>query len=105
MEPVFDKLKDMLNAYYPTFYLQSYEYNRTWMKIHSITRSYISKGIEVRLFKWNCVEGLLELKEEGNETVKIDEEDILEPSMTLKYINSITDKKCKDIFVLEDFIF
>ena len=103
MEPVFDKLKDMLNAYYPTFYLQSYEYNRTWMKIHSITRSYISKGIEVRLFKWNCVEGLLELKEEGNETVKIDEEDILEPSMTLKYINSITDKKCKDIFVLEDF--
>jgi hypothetical protein len=35
--------------------------------------------------------------------VKIDEEDILEPAMTLKYIHSITDKKCKDIFVLEDF--
>ena len=103
MEPVFDKLKDMLNAYYPTFYLQSYEYNRTWMKIQSISKSFISKGADVHLYKWNCVEGLLELKAEGNITVKFDEQDILEPAMVLKYIYAITDKKSKDIFVLEDF--
>lgn len=103
MEPVFDKLKDMLNAYYPTFYLQSYEYNRTWMKIQSISKSFISKGADVHLYKWNCVEGLLELKAEGNMAVKFDEQDILEPAMVLKYIYAITDKKSKDIFVLEDF--
>ena len=103
MEPVFDKLKDMLNAYYPTFYLLSYEYNRTWMKIQSISKSFISKGADVHLYKWNCVEGLLELKAEGNMAVKFDEQDILEPAMVLKYIYAITDKKCKDIFVLEDF--
>ena len=103
MEPVFDKLKDMLNAYYPTFYLQSYEYNRTWMKIQSISKSFISKGADVHLYKWNCVEGLLELKAEGNMAVKFDEQDILEPAMALKYIYTITDKKSKDIFVLEDF--
>lgn len=103
MEPVFDKLKDMLNAYYPTFYLQSYEYNRTWMKIQSISKSFISKGTDVHLYKWNCVEGLLELKAEGNMAVKSDEQDILEPAMVLKYIYAITDKKSKDIFVLEDF--
>ena len=103
MEPVFDKLKDMLNAYYPTFYLQSYEYNRTWMKIQSISKSFISKGVDVHLYKWNCVEGLLELKAEGNMAVKFDEQDILEPAMVLKYIYAITDKKSKDIFVLEDF--
>lgn len=103
MEPVFDKLKDMLNAYYPTFYLQSYEYNRTWMKIQSISKSFISKGTDVHLYKWNCAEGLLELKAEGNMAVKFDEQDILEPAMVLKYIYAITDKKSKDIFVLEDF--
>ena len=92
MEPVFDKLKDMLNAYYPTFYLQSYEYNRTWMKIQSISKSFISKGADVHLYKWNCVEGLLELKAEGNMAVKFDEQDILEPAMVLKYIYAITDK-------------
>ena len=103
MEPVFEKLKDMLNAYYPTFYLQSYEYNRTWMKIQSISKSFIAKGIDVHLFRWNCVEGLLELKVDGNMPIKVDGEDVVEPAMVLKYIYGITDKKHKDIFVLEDF--
>ena len=100
MEPVFEKLKDMLNAYYPTFYLQSYEYNRTWMKIQSISKSFIAKGIDVHLFRWNCVEGLLELKVDGNMPIKVDGEDVVEPAMVLKYIYGITDKKHKDIFVL-----
>ncbi len=103
MEPVFEKLKDMLNAYYPTFYLQSYEYNRTWMKIQSISKSFMAKGIDVHLFRWNCVEGLLELKVDGNMPIKVDGEDVVEPAMVLKYIYGITDKKHKDIFVLEDF--
>ena len=102
MEPVFEKLKDMLYAYYPTIYLQTYEYDRTWMKIRSIAKSIISSGADVNLYKWNCVEGLLEVSPE-EKTIKIDDELILEPSMVLKYIHSIKDKSYKDIFVLEDF--
>lgn len=102
MEPVFEKLKDMLYAYYPTIYLQTYEYDRTWMKIRSIANSIISSGTAVNLYKWNCVEGLLEVSPE-EKTIKIDDEPVLEPSMVLKYIHSIKDKSHKDIFVLEDF--
>lgn len=102
MEPVFEKLKDMLYAYYPTIYLQTYEYDRTWMKIRSIANSIISSGTDVNLYKWNCVEGLLEVSPE-EKTIKIDNEPVLEPSMVLKYIHSIKDKSHKDIFVLEDF--
>lgn len=102
MEPVFEKLKDMLYAYYPTIYLQTYEYDRTWMKIRSIANSIISSGTDVNLYKWNCVEGLHEVSPE-EKTIKIDDEPVLEPSMVLKYIHSIKDKSHKDIFVLEDF--
>lgn len=102
MEPVFEKLKDMLYAYYPTIYLQTYEYDRTWMKIRSIANSIISSGTDVNLYKWNCVEGLLEVSPE-EKAIKIDDEPVLEPSMVLKYIHSIKDKSHKDIFVLEDF--
>ena len=102
MEPVFEKLKDMLYAYYPTIYLQTYEYDRTWMKIRSIANSIISSGTDFNLYKWNCVEGLLEVSPE-EKTIKIDDEPVLEPSMVLKYIHSIKDKSHKDIFVLEDF--
>ena len=102
MEPVFEKLKDMLYAYYPTIYLQTYEYDRTWMKIRSIANSIISSGTDVNLYKWNCVEGLLEVSPE-EKTIKIDDEPVLEPSMVLKYIHSIKDKSHKDIFLIEDF--
>lgn len=102
MEPVFEKLKDMLYAYYPTIYLQTYEYDRTWMKIRSIAKSIISSGTDVNLYKWNCVEGLLEVSPE-EKIIKIDDEPVLEPSMVLKYIHSIKDKSHKDVFVLEDF--
>lgn len=102
MEPVFEKLKDMLYAYYPTIYLQTYEYDRTWMKIRSIAKFIISSGTDVNLYKWNCVEGLLEVSPE-EKIIKIDDEPVLEPSMVLKYIHSIKDKSHKDVFVLEDF--
>lgn len=109
MEPVFEKMKDMLNAYYPTFYLHSFEYSRTWAKITSIAKAIISEGCNVNLYQWNCVEGLKQVIPQERK-VKVSEisedesdEDILEPSMVLKYIYNIKDKSSKDIFVLEDF--
>ncbi len=103
MEPVFNKLKDMLSAYYPIFYLQTFEYERSWMKIQSIAKSFVSEGINVHLYKWNCVERLIELTKEGDVSIKEDDEDVVEPSMALKYIYSIKEKDHKDIFILEDF--
>lgn len=92
MEPVFEKMKDMLNAYYPTFYLHSFEYSRTWAKITSIAKAIISEGCNVNLYQWNCVEGLKQVIPQERK-VKVSEisedesdEDILEPSMVLKYI-------------------
>ena len=102
MEPVFEKLRDMLKAYYPTFYLQSFEYNRTWAKIKSISNHIVSTGTPVRLYQWNCVDGLTKVMPE-NEIIEEDGEQIVEPSMVLKYIYNIQDKTTKDIFVLEDF--
>lgn len=109
MEPVFEKMKDMLNAYYPTFYLHSFEYSRTWAKITSIAKAIISQGSNVNLYQWNCVEGLKQVIPQERK-VKLSEisedepdDDIVEPSMVLKYIYNIKDKSSKDIFVLEDF--
>lgn len=36
MEPIYTKIKDMLSAYYPVFYLNSFEYDRTKQKIEGI---------------------------------------------------------------------
>ena len=39
MEDIFDKFKLMLKAYYPVFYIQTYEYERTKDKIWGIIDS------------------------------------------------------------------
>lgn len=36
MESIYTKIKDMLSAYYPVFYLNSFEYDRTKQKIEGI---------------------------------------------------------------------
>ena len=101
MEVIYSKIKDMLNAYYPVLYLTSFEYNRTKQKINGIINSLRTEKIdrEIRLFKWNCVEGLCNISD-GNSRYLGEEYD--EPEMVLKYI--LNNKEVsKDIFVLEDF--
>lgn len=48
----------MLKAYYPVLYLTSYEYDRTKQKIEGIVNILRSENKNVRLFNWNCVDGL-----------------------------------------------
>lgn len=91
----------MLNAYYPVLYLTSFEYNRTKQKVNGIINSLRTEKIdrEIRLFNWNCVEGLCNISD-GNSRYLGEEYD--EPEMVLKYI--LNNKEVsKDIFVLEDF--
>lgn len=90
----------MLKAYYPVLYLTSFEYDRTKQKIVGIINSLKSDNAkQIRLFNWNCVEGLCEMSENGSRYLG---EEYDEPEMALKFI--LNDKETsKDIFILEDF--
>lgn len=103
MEAIYSKIKDMLNAYYPVLYLTSYEYDRTKQKIEGIVNILRTKNKNVRLFNWNCVDGLRSIVGDKLYPVKNrDGEEIVEPEETLKYI--LNDREpSKDIFILEDF--
>ena len=83
MESIYTKIKDMLSAYYPVFYLNSFEYDRTKQKIEGIADLLRTDNKKVRIYTWNCVEGLMEKTPEGS-LYKGEEYD--EPEMTLKYI-------------------
>ena len=61
MEAIYSKIKNMLKAFYPVLYLTSFEYDRTKQKIEGIIDILKSEGKDVRLFNWNCVDGLREL--------------------------------------------
>lgn len=91
----------MLNAYYPVLYLTSFEYDRTKQKIDGIIKSLRSENKDVRLFIWNCVEGLNSITIDGNHKYLGEEYDDAE--MVLKYIYTNNDISKKDIFILEDF--
>lgn len=100
MEAIYGKIKDMLNAYYPVLYLISFEYERTKQKIDGIINILRSEKKDVRLFNWNCVEGLNLIITEGQRQYLGEEYDDAE--MVLKYIYN-NKEKSKDIFILEDF--
>lgn len=100
MEAIYDKIKFMLKAYYPILYLISFEYDRTKQKIDGIISSLRYEKREIRLFNWNCVEGLNLIDADGERQYMGEEYDDAE--MVLKYIYN-NKEKTKDIFVLEDF--
>lgn len=100
MESIYGKIKDMLNAFYPVLYLTSFEYERTKQKINGIINSLRADNKQVRLFNWNCVEGLTLIDSSSSQYLG---EEYDEPEMTLKYILNIKDNTIKDIFILEDF--
>lgn len=103
MEAVYSKIKDMLKAFYPVLYLTSFEYDRTKQKIEGIINVLKSEGKDVRIFNWNCVDGLRGLNgDKPQPLINKDGEEIVEPEEVLKYILNDKDAS-KDVFVLEDF--
>lgn len=103
MEAVYSKIKDMLKAFYPVLYLTSFEYDRTKQKIEGIINVLRSEGKNVRIFNWNCVDGLRGLNgDKPQPVINKDGEEIVEPEEVLKYILNDKDAS-KDVFVLEDF--
>ena len=96
MEDIFEKIGQMLRAYYPVLYLTSFEYERTKQKIRGIVNNVAPQA---NFYCWDCVNGLYEYSTNGQKEIENKEE----PEEILKYILSITDKSKKDIFILEDF--
>lgn len=100
MEAIYSKIKDMLRAYYPVLYLTSFEYDRTKQKLNGIIGSLRTEtSTLIRVFTWNCVNGLNEGTSNG---AKYLGEEYDEPEMTLKFILQ-NNESSKDIFILEDF--
>ncbi|MCK9414840.1 MAG: AAA family ATPase [Prolixibacteraceae bacterium] len=100
MEAIYSKIKDMLRAYYPVLYLTSFEYDRTKQKLNGIIGSLRTETSSlIRVFTWNCVNGL---NEEASNGAKYLGEEYDEPEMTLKFILQ-DNESSKDIFILEDF--
>jgi hypothetical protein len=94
----YQKIKDMLKAYYPVIYLTSFEYDRTKQKIRGIAKSLNSN---YNFFEWNCVDGLVKRDLTTNETTQINE--LEEPEELLKNIMQRIETHDNEIFILEDF--
>lgn len=94
----FEQLQDMLKAYYPVFYLTSFEYDRTKQKLRGIAKS-LNKNYQ--FYEWNCVDGLRKRDlSDGKITPVTEKED---PEELLKHILLQSEKDDAEIYVLEDF--
>lgn len=94
----FEQLQDMLKAYYPVFYLTSFEYDRTKQKLRGIAKS-LNKNYQ--FYEWNCVNGLR--KRDLNDGRIMPIKDKEDPEELLKYILVQSEKDDSEIYVLEDF--
>lgn len=95
---VYSQIENMLKAYYPVLYINSFEYDRTKQKLRGIAKS-LNKGY--KFYEWNCVDGLgdRDLNEGGIKFI----ENLEEPEELLKHISSQVEKDGAQIFILEDF--
>lgn len=94
----FEQLQDMLKAYYPVFYLTSFEYDRTKQKLRGIAKS-LNKNYQ--FYEWNCVDGLRKRDLSDGKITPITEKE--DPEELLKHILSQSEKDDAEIYVLEDF--
>ena len=99
MEDVFQKLILMIRAYYPVFYLHSYEYYRTKQKIKGIVELLRREGKKVNYYQWDCVYGLVQILPDKTEK-RI--ERMQNPLEVLAYILNSKKSGEKNIFVLDD---
>ena len=102
MEAVYSKIKDMLKAFYPVLYLTSFEYDRTKQKIEGIINVLRSEGKDVRIFNWNCVDGLRGLNgdkpqpvinKDGEEIVEVGQGDVIYTIDAKHYIENTGDEE------------
>ena len=94
---IFEQISDMLKAYYPIIYLNSFEYDRTKQKIRGIVKN---EKLDFVFHQWNCVDGMMmQNKNDSFEVVP----NLEEPEEVLIYIAENIDNNKNEIFILEDF--
>jgi hypothetical protein len=94
----FEQIQDMLKAYYPVFYLTSFEYDRTKQKLRGIAKS-LNKNY--RFYEWNCVDGLRKRDLSDGKITPVTEKEA--PEELLKHIFSQSEKDDAEIYVLDFF--
>ena len=59
MEEVFEKIENLLKAFYPVLYLTSFEYERTKQKVRTVIGNISTNN---NVYEWNCVDGLKKIR-------------------------------------------
>jgi ATP-dependent Zn protease len=98
LENIFEQISDMLKAYYPVIYLNTFEYDRTKQKIRGIVKN--SKP-EYEIYQWNYVDGMVQYDKSKGAFINVP--DLMEPEEVLIHIASEIDNYKNEIFILEDF--
>lgn len=101
MNDIFEKLRLMFKAYYPVFYLQTYEYERTkdklWGIAESIRRDNHSK--KVAIYEWDWVNGMSEIQQDRTPKHIDNTGNIVE---VLQILLTKVDVNQKDILIVND---
>ena len=61
MEEVFEKIENLLKAFYPVLYLTSFEYERTKQKVRTVIGNISTNN---NVYEWNCVDGLKKIEKD-----------------------------------------
>ena len=91
----FDQLSDLFRARYPLVMLTTHEH----AKIYRFLKSFCREA-EYNLFRWNCVEGMLELGL-SFDTEIASSDAVSDPAQVLTEIQRRVDSREPEIFVLE----
>lgn len=94
-------IADMLRAYYPIIYINSYEYLRT---IHEVYNQIYSVNDQYKVYQWNKLEGLtcFSISSENDKSLIENMEDQVE---LLRYIDFQTkeNQESREVYILEDY--
>lgn len=101
MEDIFEKFKLMLKAYYPVFYLQTFEYERTKDKIWGVVDSLRKENHHktVAIYEWDWVNGLAEYSPTRIPNYIENTQNIVE---VLNILLRKASPNQKDIFIIND---
>lgn len=101
MEDIFEKFKLMLKAFYPVFYIQTFEYERTkdkiWGVVDSIRKENHNK--KATIYEWDWVNGLAEYSLDRKPNYIDNTQNIVE---VLNILLTKASQNQKDIFIIND---
>ena len=95
---IFEQISDMLKAYYPVLYLNTFEYDRTKQKLRGLLKN---EKQSFDYYYWNAVDGMM--KHNLNDSSIKAIENLEEPEELLNHIQDNIDYGKNEVYILEDF--